>query len=218
MKICVDSREHLKIPLFQDYISKGKSKLISGVEVGTYASGDAHSGDGLVGIERKAGDLLSSIYNDQLDKQLKELKDNFTHAYLFIEYEGIMDVICQYPNANSEMIMSKIASVLARKGVSICFVGQLYVPMVVKTIERFYDGKTPIKNIHYTPVRRKATAKEVKLDIISRIPKIGARKGLQLLETFDNSIGKISKAEIEELIKVPGIGKKLANEIKEVLK
>jgi len=149
---------------------------------------------------------------------LKELKDNFIHAYLFVEYEGIMDIILQHPNANSEMIMSKIASILARKDITVCFVGQLYIPMVVKTIERFYDSKTPIKNIQYTPVRRKATAKEVKLDIISRIPKIGSKKGLKLLEAFDNSIGDISQAEIEDLIKIDGIGEKLAKDIKEVLK
>jgi len=218
MKIYIDSREHLKIPLFQDYISKGKSKLINDMEIGTYKAGDVHSGDGLVGIERKHGDFLSSIYSDQLDKQLKELKDNFNHTYLFVEYEGIMDIILQHPSANPEMIMSKVASVLARKDISVCFVGQFYIPMVIKTIERFYDGKTPIKNIQYTPIRRKATAKEVKVDIISRIPKIGAKKGLQLLEAFDNSIGKISNAEIDDLMKINGIGKKLANEIKEVLK
>jgi len=216
MKICVDYREHKKISKLENYVSK-KCKIITGVEVVNSASGDIYTPDGLVGIERKGDDYVSSLYNGQIDKQLKELKDNFDYPFLFIEYEGIRDMVEKNLGVNPGVIVGSIASILARHRVSIVFVGDLYISMVCKTIERFYDGKTPVKNVNYTPVRRKATAKEVKLDIISRIPKVGAAKGNKLLEKFDNSIGKIAQASTEDLMEIDGIGNKLANRIKEVL-
>ena len=216
MKICIDSRERLKIPLFKRYVEK-KCKLITGVEVVTAASGDAYTPDGLIGIERKGGDYITSLYNEQIDKQLKELADNFEYPFLFIEYEGVRDMISKNLGVNPGVIVGSLASILARHKVTVCFVSDLYVSFTCKVIERFYDGKTPVKNVNYTPVRRKPTSKEVKVDIVSRIPRVGATKGNKLLEHFDNSIGKIAKANIEDLMEIKGIGKQLAANIKEVL-
>jgi len=217
MKICIDYREQKKIPKFKEYIQK-KCKIINELEVVTSASGDVYTPDGLVGIERKGGDYVSSLYNGQIDKQLKELKDNFDYAFLFVEYDGIKDMISKNFGVNPGVIVGSVASILARHRVSVVFVGDLYISMTCKLIEKFYDGKTPVKNINYTPIRRGATVKEVKLDIVSRIPKVGAVKGNKLLEKFDNSISKIADADIDKLMEVEGIGKKLANQIKEVLK
>jgi len=217
MKICVDYREHKKIPKLKDYVEK-KCKIITGVDVVTSASGDVFTPDGLIGIERKGDDYVTSLYNDQIDKQLKELRDNFQHPFLFIEYEGIRDMIEKNLGVNPGVLVGSITSILARHRITVVFVGDLYVSMVCKTIEKFYDGRTPVKYVNYTPIRRGATPKEVKLDIVSRIPKVGAIKGNKLLEKFDNSIGKIAVASIEDLMEVDGIGKKLANDIKEVLK
>jgi len=216
MKIGIDYRERNKIPLFKDYIKK-RSKFITDIEVITAESGDVFTLDGLVGIERKAEDFLPSIYNDQLDKQLKELSDNFSYPFLFVEYEGVMDVILQNPGTNPEVIIGFLASVLGRHKVTVMFVGQFFIPFTCKVIERFYDGRTPVKEVSYSPIRRAPTSKEVKLDIISRLPKIGSLKGNKLLNHFDNSILNIANATEEELEEVPGIGKKLAKEIKEVL-
>jgi len=216
MKICVDYREHKKIPLFEKYIPK--CKLISGIDVVNSECGDVYTTDGLIGIERKGGDYISSVYNGQLDKQLKELKDNFDYPFLFIEYDGIKDMISKNLGVNPGVVVGSVVSILARHKVSVVFVGDLYVSMVCRMVEKFYDGKTPTKNIDYTPIRRGATVKEVKLDIISRIPKVGPIKGNHLLEKFDNSIYKISSADEKELMEIKGIGKKLAKQIKEVLK
>lgn len=217
MKICVDYREQKKISKFKDYIEK-RCKIITGVEVVTAASGDIYTPDGMIGIERKGTDYISSLYNGQLDKQLKELQDNFDYAFLFIEYNGIKDMIAKNTGVNPGVVVGSIASVLARHRVSVVFVGDLYISMTCKLIEKFYDSKTPVKNINYTPIRRGATVKEVKLDIVSRIPKVGAVKGNKLLEKFDNSIYKIANATTDELMEVKGIGKLLAKQIKEVLK
>jgi ERCC4-type nuclease len=220
MRICVDYRERLKIPKLKEYVDK-KCKIITGVDVVTSASGDVYTPDGMIGIERKGSDYVSSLYSEQIDKQLTELTNNFDYAFLFIEYEGIRDMITQNLGVNPSVLVGSLTSILARHKVSVIFVGDLYVSMVCKTIEKFYDGKTDVKNISYSPIRRGATPKEVRLDIISRIPKIGAVKGNKLLDKFHLSIisnKTNSEATIEELMEIRGIGRKMAEQIKDVLK
>lgn len=224
MKIYVDNREKEDanndnvIEKFKKFVANGKCEFITEVETGSYKSGDVHSGDGLIGIERKRDDFLPSVWRGLLDKQLRELKDNFEHPFLFIEYDGIKDLIKNCLGVNPKVVIGELTSIMARHQVTIMFVGDLYIPFCIRTIEKFYDGKNETKHISYTPIRRGVTIKETKLDIISRLPKIGPKKGYRLLEHFDNSIGNISKASVEELEQIPGIGRKLAEEIKEVLK
>ena len=222
MKLLVDSREQKKIITFRKYIDNGNSDIIKSIEITTLKSGDACTPDLELGWERKAEDFVPSIYNDQLNKQLTELSDNFTHPYLFIEYEGIMDMIEKNPNTSPDVLIGKISSILTRHNVTVCFVGQFYIPIVCRMVDKFYDLNNPTKR--YSPIRmgtttrRNATVKEVKLDIISRLPKVGAKKGNKLLEKFDNSIQKISNATVDELMEVDGIGEKMAKSIKEILK
>ena len=222
MKLLVDSREQHKINSFRKYISSGCSDIIKEIEITVLKAGDAGTPDLELGWERKAEDFVPSIFNDQLDKQLTELSDNFAHPYLFIEYEGLMDMIEKNPNVSPDILIGKLSSVLVRHKVTVCFVGQFYIPIVIRMCDKHYDLNNPIKR--YSPIRvgttrrRNATPTEVKLDIVSRLPKVGAKKGNKLLEKFGNSIQNISNATVNELMEVDGIGKKLAKDIKEILK
>ena len=222
MKLQVDSREKYKINSFRQYVNANTSYIIKDIEIQTLKAGDACTPDLELVWERKAEDFIPSIYDGQLDKQLKELSENYNHPYLFIEYEGLMDMIEQNPKTNPEVLIGKLASILARHKVTVCFVGQFYIPLVIRTCDKFYDLNNPTKQ--YSPIRtgqtrrRNATAKEVKLDIVSRLPKVGMLKGNRLLEKFDNSIQKISEATIEELMEIKGIGEGIAKQIKEILK
>ena len=228
MKICVDNRETAKIPRFEDFISSGKTQLVDDMEIGQFKVSDVHTEDMLVGIERKAKDFIESMFSGNLDKQLKELADNFAYPFLFVEYEGIKDMIVDNTNVNPKALIGEFTSILARHKVTVIFTGRydntpLYVPMVIRTIEKFYDGKNKVKQ--YSPIRQgkrpvkaDASPQEVKLDIISRIPKIGPKKGVELLEKFDYSIGKIANANVQEIMEIKGIGHILAHHIKEVLR
>lgn len=224
MKICVDYREQKKIPLFKDYIKSNKVKIINEVEIVPSQAGDVYTPDNLVGIERKHEDFLPSVYNKQLDKQLRELRNNFEYPFLFIEYEGLKDIILKNIGVNPEVIIGVIASVMARHKVTVCFVDDLYVPIVCKTIEKFYDGKSIIREQDYTPIRtgkplkRDYTIQELKLDVVARIPHVGAQKGLKLLNHFDWSISKIANADADDFRKVAGIGEKISQQIKDVLR
>jgi ERCC4-type nuclease len=232
MKMCVDDREHTQIPKFKEFIASKKSDIITDIEVERSPVGDAYTKDGVVGIERKAGDMVPSMYSKQLDKQLKELVDNFQHPFLFIEYDGILDMIQSNLGVNPKSLIGELTSIMARHRVTIMFTGNyerssLYVPFTVRCIEKFYDGKNKVKDIEYSPIRtgkkkviakRNPSPQEVKLDIISRIPHIGPKKSIELLEKYHWSITEIANASIEDIMTVKGVGKVLAEHIKSVLK
>jgi len=221
LKIDIDNRERHRIPKFKEYIKSGKPKFIKGATLLNMDTGDYGTKDCLVGIEYKKDDLTESIFNEQLDKQLKELSDRYTHAYLFIGYDGYNDMINNNLGVNPDCLIGKITSVLARNHVSVVFVGDFLVRFVIDVIEKHYDGRNKVKE--YNPIRigRKpkvsASVTEIKLDIVSRIPRLGAKKANKLLEKFNYSLGSIVKASIEEIKEVDGIGEKLAKDIKKVL-
>lgn len=225
MKIYVDNREKKDIkkePLvdkFKAFVASGKCELVDGVVVGSYDSGDVHDGHGIVGIERKGDDFLSSVWSGKLDKQLWELKDNFEYPFLFLEYDGIKDLITKNVGVSPKVVVGELTSIMARHKVTVCFVGELYVPFSIRVIEKFWDGKTEIKRSMYTPIRRKPTLMEVKRAMfVHNFPGLGVKKLDVLLKRFDNSIHKLSCATVEELMEVKGIGPTLAEKLHEVLK
>lgn len=230
MEIDVDYRETEKVPLFRNFISQKKTDIITGINVKPLQVSDVCTADGVVGIERKAGDFVQSIYNEQLDKQLRELTDNFDFAFLFVEYDGIVDIMTDNKGTNPKVIIGALTSVLARNKVTVMFTGNygsikeplqphpFYIPFVVRTIEKIYDGRTVKKASSYTPLRRKPTSIEIKRAMFVNVfPNLGEQKVKNLFEYFDNSIKNIASAPIEELVKVKGIGESLAKRIQEVL-
>jgi len=228
MKICVDDREFDEIPLFKAFVKAKKTKIITEVEVGRYDSGDCHSGDGLVGIERKGSDFVSSMMDERLDQQLKELVDNFKYPFLFIEYDSFLAMIQDNMAIGSKRLMGELTSIAARHRVTIHWTGNYqtikeplephpyYVPYAVRVIEKFYDGRNETKQSLYTPIRRQATPQEVKLDIASRFPRVGRTKAVRLLDHF-GSVKNITNATKEQLMEVKGIGEGLAKEIYEAV-
>jgi len=177
MKIGVDARETSKIPKFQNYIKTKNCKLIKEIEVANYNVGDVITFDGLLGFERKAKDFVPDLCSGKLDQQMHELEQNFKYPFLLIEYNGIQELIFENLGMNPESLYGEIASISARTNVRPQFVGEFYIHMVCKIIEKFYDKKTEIKKYEYMPIRRSATQDEIKVDIISRLPDIGPPGG-----------------------------------------
>ena len=224
LKIYVDNREKSQnrdIPQkFKEFVASGKTQLITEVVVDTFPVSDVHDGCNIVGIERKFEDFVTSMFDGRLDQQLTELEENFARPFLFLEYDGLKDLIIKNPGVNPKSLVGEFTSIMARHNVSVMFVGPFYIAFTIRVIEKFHDGENKVKK--YSPIRkglhkRNPTPQEVKLDIVSRFPKIGAKKGAELLDKFDYSIGRIANASVEEIMEVKGIGKKLAGYIKEVL-
>ena len=228
MKICIDNRERTRNPdidrvrLFENYIKSGKTKYIDGVITNNYKVSDYHTEDMTIGIEYKKDDLVKSITDKTLDKQLKELNETFAHSYLFIGYDGINDMIIKNIGFNPDALIGKISSILARQHVTVIFVGDYLVRFTCDVIEKHLDGKTKIKDIEYTPVRKKflkrdPTIQEIRRAMFEQIPKLGSKKVNKLLEHFNGSFNDIALASPEQIAEVDGFGKKLADRIVEVL-
>ena len=213
MKIGIDAREVKKIPLFKNYIKTPKCKLIKELEVKNYDVGDALTLDGIVGVERKHSDFVPDMCSGKLKQQLYELNENFKYPFLLIEYNGFEDLILNNLGMNPDSLYGEIASITARTNVRVIFVGGLYVPFVCKLIEKFYDGKTEIKNREYMPIRRGATQEELKVDIISRLPDIGHVVGKKVLEHFNYSFPRLLKAQSQHLVKIDGVATTKAKKI-----
>jgi len=235
MNLLIDHREHYKKPdkiksdrihKFKEYIYAGNSKIITGVDIVQLKVADYATPDCMVGIEYKEGDFLQSTYSDLLSKQLRELSDNYDYPYLLIGFGGILEMLQFYKGVNPNIIIGKLTSIAARHNITTLFCGDFLVPFTIKIIEKHYDGKNKTKQVSYSPIRnaskkaskRHVTTNEIKLDNISRLPKVGAQRAETLLEAFDWSIHKLTCASIEDLMHIDGIGKKLATDIHEVLK
>ena len=214
MEVYIDSHEREIIPRFKQYVENIKNPVVTGVKVGTYKAGDYHSGDGNVGIERKKEDLLSSIYEGFLDKQLHELSINFKHPFLFLEYDGWSDLLMNNFGADHKLFIGEFSSIMARHNVSVYFTSSFFIPCVVKLMEKFYDGKSGKKLLEYTPVRQAVTTKDKQKAIVADL--VGPIIGNRLLKHFGN-IKNIANAQSEELNKVKGIGEKSIEKIKEIL-
>lgn len=219
MKIHIDNREREKVDAFQEYLNRRKSAIVNGIETGNYQVGDYHSGDGLVGIERKKTDYIRDVFSGKLDQQLKELRDNFEYPFLFIDYPSISDLISDCLGVNPQVVIGSLTSILARHKVSVMFVGGMFVPFTVRMMEKFYDGKTQPKETDYIPIRRKASSSEIKRAMFENVfPGLGKAKVNALFVHFNGSFKDIINADVEELMKVKGIGRKIAENMVEVFK
>lgn len=224
MKLLIDHREKDRIKLFKDHISQGKSKFIKSIETQQLPTADYATPDGMIGIEYKKDDFLESVLDGRLDQQLKELSDNYSYPYLIIGFDGITSLIYNFYPFNDRAIRGKLTSIAARHHITTLFCGDYLAETVCDIIDKHYDGRkkskeyTPIRKGHRKAQKRIVTQNEVKLDIISRLPKIGSERAEKLLERFNWSIQSISNATITDLTSVDGIGKKIAKQIKEVLK
>ena len=224
MKLQIDTRERKRIPLFASYLKSTHHKFISGIEIVQLKTGDYGTPDMHVGIEYKKEDFLSSTYDSRINKQLRELSDNYEYPYLLIGFDGILDLINFYEGTNPNIIIGKLTSIASRHHVTTLFCGDFLPKFTCSIIKKHYDGQTktkqynPIRNTSKKSYKRAPTLKEIKLDNISRLPLVGPQRAKTLLEHYDWSIHNITNASISDLTQVDGIGKRIATQIHEVLK
>lgn len=224
MDIIIDYREKDRIKQVQSYIEQRKPKFITSTRIEHLDIGDYVTSDNMVGIEYKRDDFLESILDGRLDQQLKELSDAYDYAYLLLGFDGIMSLLYHFYPFNQRALRGKLTSIAAHDHITVLFCGDFFPEMLCDIIGKHYDGHA--KSKHYSPIRkghRKAqkrvvTQNEVKLDIISRLPKIGSQRAEKLLQTFNWSISAIANADIDDITAVDGIGTIIAQQIKEVLK
>ncbi len=208
IQIIVDSRESSSSIL--KHLSKmGADIKIEKLDIGDYILSDK------VAIERKTvNDLINSIIDSRLFKELKSLKSVYLKTFLVIEGE----IIYEFSRIRKEALQGAIVSVML----------DFYVPVIFtkspeETAEWLYKlakkeqikGKKPLIRPDKTPLSY--NIKRIQEFILAGFPDIDSKRAQDLLNYF-GSLEEIFNAPIEALMNVKGIGKKIAKQIKEILK
>lgn len=224
----MDSEKNIKVlerevnnanrPLVYADTREGNSKVIRhlnemelDVQVKTMAVGDYQVSDEVI-IERKtAKDFVDSITDKRLFKQANDLREEFKKPIIILEgdnfYSGFLN-----PNA----IRGSMASIALDFGISLIPTrnAQDTAAMIKRIAIREQKGdKSPIS---LRTERKPANIWEQQLFIIESLPNIGPVNAKRLLEYF-GTVTDIINAPVEELIKVEGIGKKTAKNIRKVI-
>lgn len=224
----MDSEKNIKVlerevnkanrPLVYADTREGNSKVIRhlnemelDVQVKTMAVGDYQVSDEVI-IERKtAKDFVDSITDKRLFKQANDLREEFKKPIIILEgdnfYSGFLN-----PNA----IRGSMASIALDFGISILPTrnAQDTAAMIKRIAIREQKGdKSPIS---LRTERKPANIWEQQLFIIESLPNIGPVNAKRLLEYF-GTVTDIINAPVEELVKVEGIGKKTAKNIRKVI-
>ena len=167
-----------------------------------------------IAVERKTtNDFISSIVDGRLFKQMTELKENFSCPLLILEGNGLFNSERKiHPNA----IRGALASVSLDYGVPI-----IKTENNLETAEMLLSiaKREQITKKKLTAIRGKKKARSMNHRqeiLIAGLPQINTQTARKLLKHF-GSPEKIFTATTEELMKIEGLGPKIAKRIRLLL-
>ncbi len=162
-------------------------------------------------IERKTReDFEESIIDLRLFKQLEQLKKTFENVILIVEGERH-----EY-RIKREAILGAYAAIVVDYKVPIFFTRdpEKTADLIYAIYKHVNKKKKTILPIF--PKRKHLTPRESQIAILESLPNIGPRMARELLDYFGSPKG-VFNADIEELSKVKGIGKKRAKIIYNII-
>lgn len=165
-----------------------------------------------VAVERKsAQDFTSSIIDKRLYKQARELAENFNKPLIIIEGEN-MYTGGLHPNA----VRGALASLAVDFGIPLIPTRspEDTAAMIYRLAVRELEKGT--KEIQLRTEKKPLSLQEQQIFIIESLPNVGPVTARKLLEKFKTVKGVIN-APKDELTKVEGIGKIIAQKIRDVI-
>jgi Fanconi anemia group M protein len=176
------------------------------LDIGDYILSDR------VGVERKrVEDFLQSLTDGRLFQQMKELKSSYIHPILIIEGEELFTRRKISPQA----IYGAIASIVADFNVPIVSTkdGKETADLLMAIAKRENSKK---RKIGIRGLKGAKSLQERQQFIVEGLPNVSATIAQRLLSHF-GSIRGIVGANVEQLCEVKGVGKMIAEGIREVL-
>jgi len=171
-------------------------------------------------IERKeVADFLSSIPDGRLKKQALNMQP---YPFRFIIIEGDFDHLRaksrRYRRYSNKTILGMIASLEMKYNIRVLRVNntQQFWLLVNRLIVKMENEQVIEYSKIYKPKITAVNKKDIPLSMICCIPGISERKGKLITDNFE--LKQLYTLEVDDLIKVKGIGKGLASKIKEVFK
>ena len=171
-----------------------------------------------IAVERKTiNDFVSSMINKRMVHQLLDMKKNFKVPLLMIEKEDNQE-ICKptgHPNMHENAVRGMILSVASEFGVPVIITEGYedtakYLMLLAKKQEK---GK---QEISLTMKRKAFSIKDQQQIILESFPGIGPSLAKAILKQF-KSIANFAHASLEDLEKIPKLGKKKAMILKRLL-
>lgn len=205
VKVVVDSRE-LRSEVVKRLKLLGVKLEVKTLDVGDYIISED------VAIERNsANDFIQSIIDGRLFDQVKRLKEAYSRPIMIVEGSlyGIRNV---HPNA----IRGAIAAVTVDFGVPIIFSSTpeetaQYIFLIAKREQEEREKPVRIRS-----EKKALTLAERQRLIVEGLPHVSATLARRLLKHF-GSVERVFTASVAELMKVEGIGEKIAKEIRRVI-
>ncbi len=165
-----------------------------------------------VAIERKTvDDFVESVIDKRLFDQLIELKKNYAKPILIVEGDGI------YRRLNPNSIRGVLATIIVDFGIPMIFTRdpEETAEFIISLARREQFAREREVSPHYG--KTKMTLKEQMEYVVSSISDVGPVIARNLLEHFQ-TIENIAKANVDDLVKVPKVGKKIAERIVKIMK
>lgn len=203
MKILLDTRESRE--------TKDVLGLFLKCEEAMLPVGDIVVDDKVCFEHKTPQDFISSVFDGRLFTQIKAMRHNYPHSYVIVS--GTMTELLE----TAEMI-NRYNSIMAamcscfRRGCPVIFCDTLVnLADVVKVLsEKLTDNKERSRPII------KTTMEDKRLQLICSFSGVSENRGKALLEHFE-TVEKVLSADVDELQKVPDIGKVTAEGMREVL-
>ncbi len=201
--IFVDTRESNILDYFNQYDCTVQRKML--------LSGDFVVSD-RVAIEKKTvKDFVSSIIDKRLFSQLKIMKDNFEKPLLIIEGRESL-----YGTLSPNMIRGALAAVTVDLGIPVLWTEDLadtagLVFWIAKR-EQIDEKRENVLVNKKCPT----TIKEQQEYLVASLPDVSLVRSRELLKHFKSPQG-VFGASVKELQQVKGIGKKIAERIRNVM-
>ncbi len=167
-----------------------------------------------VACERKTKeDFLQSIVDGRLFRQLADLKQRYPSPFLIIEGPSPLE---NNRNIHPNAIRGAIASIAIEFAVPIIWTQSQH-----ETAEMLYAiaKREQLQIKHAIAIRCKKKAKsmnQVQEFLVAGLPKVSGTIAKRMLKYF-NTPEKVFTSESSELMKIPGVGKKLAKQIRDIL-
>ena len=191
-----------------DYLEKSQKVTVEYVDL---ACGDYVCGPG-VAVERKEStDFVSSIMDNRLFNQIHRLKAEYERPIFLIEGD-IFQTRSQIPSA---ALIGAVSYLSVIEGISVIHVGDAeQTAQMIETMARHSQ-----QGLGYEVALRSQKPKDASIlsqYIVEGLPSIGPKAAQNLLRHF-KTVSRVFSATEKDLCEVPGIGKKTASRIHEIL-
>ncbi len=165
-----------------------------------------------VAVERKtAEDFVNSLVDGRLFDQIDRLKQAYSKPLLVIEgnpgYLGRL-----HENA----IRGALSHIMLTSGVPVYFSRNLSDTSKTLALIARREQLELNKPVKAKQGKKAVTLKDYQRMVIESLPGIGPKLAVELLERFGN-VQEVLNADVKQLMTVPGLGKKKAEEIRRVL-